>query len=168
MDRIRHQSTHYLNLQEARIDFFFQEVDDYMPEGMDKKLENYMRSHHIGPKHAIPLWNPSRVLGANVRRRVRLDVGDVGTFTRQGGFQVAFNILMNEKLNILCDYDVPENFSPFNPPLTPEQRKRCSIKDDRITIDLDDCGAIVCEKYGCTVGALSDGFVKERCESSET
>lgn len=133
---------------------------------MDKKYKSFMRSRHLGQRNAIPVWNPSPIRGVNVRKRIRLDVGDVGTFTMRGGFRVAFNILMNEESNKLCDYDIPKNFSSFDPPLTSEQRESCCIRDDGIVVNLDDCGAIVSEQLNCP-GALKYGFTKRLCKSSE-
>lgn len=169
MGQIQYQSEHYLDFQifKPEQDFFLQKVDDYLPEGMDKKLKNYMHSRHLGPKNAIPIWNPCQIQGVNIRRCVKLDVGDVGTFTKRGGFQVVFNVLMSKELNRLCDYDVPKNFSPFKFPLSPEQAKCCSVEDDGTTIKLNGCGAIIWEKMNCSGGALTFGFNKSRCKSSE-
>jgi hypothetical protein len=134
-------------------------------KGWTRKYKNYMRSRHLGQTNAIPVWNPSPIRGVNVRRRIRIDVGDVGTFTRRGGFRVAFNILLNEETNKSCGYDVPKNFSHFVPPLTLNKQQSCSIKDDGIVIDLDDCGAIDSEEINCE-GALSYGFKQRPCKSS--
>jgi hypothetical protein len=132
---------------------------------MDRKYKNYMRSPHLSQKNAIPVWNPSPIRGVNVRRRVRIDVGDVGTFTRRGGFQVAFNILLDERTNRSCGYKVPKNFSRLRPSLSLEQERCCSVKDDGIVVDLDQCGAIVSEGMNCQ-DTLFHGFTKSPCKSS--
>jgi len=142
-------------------------VNDYLPHGIGEKYRNYMRSLHLPQENAIPLWNPSPIQEVNVPRRKRIDVGDVGTFTRRGGFRVAFNILLSEKTNKLCGYDVPKNFFQFRPSLTPSQEKTCSIKDDGPVIDLDGCGAIIPERVGDIPDVLSHGFQQRLCKSKE-
>ena len=126
-----------------------QNVADYLPKEIDKKYKNYICSPHLDQVNAIPVFDPSRPQGIGVRRRVRFDVGDVGTFTMRGGFRVAFNILLDKKTNDLCGYGVPKDFSPFEPPLTSEQTRNCEIKDDGDVIDLEKCGAIFSEAIDC-------------------
>ncbi len=128
-----------------------------------------MQSQHLPMKTIIPLWNPSPIRGANERRRSRIDVGDVGTFTTLGGFRVAFNILMDEGTNRLCGYRPPPNFSHFVPP-PEESNLNWTIQDDGQVINLDTCGAIGWETpypTGLSSG-LSRGFRQNFYKSPRT
>jgi len=111
---------------------------------MKSDLRRFMRSGHLPTTDIIPIWNPISARGAEMRGRVRIDVGDVGTFTQLGGFQVAFNILLDEKTNDLCGYATPPDFTPFRvvPRFDCERAQTRMIKDDGKVINLDACGAI--------------------------
>lgn len=119
---------------------------DYLPKQIAGYYKDYMRSPHLDQGTAIPIWNPSLIQPQhhNVKRRIRLDVGDVGTFTMRGGFQVAFNILLDKDTNASCDYAVPENFTPF----TYEEANN-GLRDNGKVIDVDHCRAIHSEVIPC-------------------
>jgi len=143
-------------------------VGDYLPKNIDEKYKNYICSPHLDQVNAIPVWDPSTPRGEGIRGRIRIDVGDVGTFTMRGGFRVEFNILLDAKTNDLCGYNVPENFSPFMPPLNSEQAQSCRIKYDPLKnmIDLDKCGAIYADAIDFP-DPLSYGMKQGPCKPSQ-
>jgi hypothetical protein len=73
-----------------------------------------MKSTFFLSKGAIALWSPS--LGANVFKEFKkynVCVGDVGFFTREGGFWVLFNIFLPVQANIDLGFDPPPELEPY-------------------------------------------------------
>ena len=77
-------------------------------------IQRYMRSGFFLSDGAIALWSPS--LGANLHKEFKKSnvcVGDVGFFTKQGGFLVLFNIFLSVEANIDLDFDPPPDLEPY-------------------------------------------------------
>ncbi len=91
----------------------------HLPESIDPVILKYMCSNHFGKKSVIPIWNPSQTIPRDAGRRLRpqkIDVGDIGHFTEDGDFIVAFNIFVDSKTNDDWDYKTPPHFENFSFP----------------------------------------------------
>ena len=79
---------------------------------MESLVRGFMLSELID-RQVIPIWNPAPMVIPGARKRARsIEVGDVGTFDRNGGFQVEFNILHDQAGNKVFGLDVPHGYTP--------------------------------------------------------
>ncbi len=107
---------------------------------MSEDITRFMCTGHLKNANVIPLWNPSSNLRTGRRRRLRrIDVGDVGVINTHGGFDVAFNILLDGNTNISCGYELlPPNFSK----LATSKEPKNDTWDDNESINVEACGDI--------------------------
>lgn len=80
---------------------------------MDPETLSYMTTPLLFQGHFIPLWHPSPLAQDPRRWRWNVCIGDVGYFTRNGGFRTLFNVLQTAAQNIDRGYDPPDGFIPY-------------------------------------------------------
>ena len=74
-------------------------------------IRQYMQSNIFDEEFVIPLWEPSP--GANCPDTSNVCVGDVGFFTREGGFHVLFNTFLSSARNEELGFMPPNDFQPY-------------------------------------------------------
>jgi len=73
----------------------------------------YMRTRFFLSKFAIALWDPSPNMNLSPQLRERnIQLGDVGYFNMEGGFDILFNIFTSTEKNIDL-FDPPPQFVPY-------------------------------------------------------
>jgi hypothetical protein len=88
---------------------WFQKVENKLKEWVGAPIvQAYMKSDFFVSNTAIPLWDPYP--GVN-----SASVGDVGFFTRDGGFEVLFNVFLTHTENKKLGFDPPDGFEPYGP-----------------------------------------------------
>jgi len=99
---------------------------------MSRLIQGYMHSDFFYSVHSIALWNPSPTQShdrPDLRRR-NIQVGDVGYFNKDGGFDILFNVFLTEQQNIDCEFDPPPGFVQFDPPRNVSMTASENIEED--------------------------------------
>jgi hypothetical protein len=67
-------------------------------------------------ERVVPLWSPSPGISAPESfKKTNVCVGDVGFFSKEGGFEVLFNVFLTIDENKALEFDPPDDFVPYLP-----------------------------------------------------
>ena len=103
-----------------------------LPKTLSPMIQGYMRTEFFYSTHTIALWNPSPSLSfPSNRRRRNIQLGDVGYFNKDGGFDVLFNIFLDTKGNCDLEFDLPPEFEPYVIPRGLVMKKKDYISEDQ-------------------------------------
>ncbi|KAF8179121.1 hypothetical protein BJ912DRAFT_983048, partial [Pholiota molesta] len=86
------------------------ELKNHVPN-TEKYIQVYMSAMLFGSNRIIPLWNPSPGLETDPQEwRYHVNIGDVGFFNDEGGFDTLFNIFLPKEQNHDHHYTPPDDF----------------------------------------------------------
>ena len=103
-----------------------------MPMELAPMIQGYMRTEFFYSERTIALWNPSPSLSLPQNRRKRnIQLGDVGYFNKDGGFDILFNIFLDTEENLNQQFEPPPQFTPYIIPRGLVMRKLDYIPGDQ-------------------------------------
>ncbi len=67
-------------------------------------------------ERVVPLWSPSPgVIAPEGFKKTNVCVGDIGFFSKEGDFEVLFNVFLTIDENKALEFDPPDDFVPYLP-----------------------------------------------------